>query len=172
MILYHGTGETAFQNIFSSGKLAATDVSLTYPDRLPMATEAGYLYLTNRLDIAIDYASLNEAHEMKVKRKAYVFKINLDHNSVPLEADIQDLRQFYKLYDDNKQYTFQESLVKCGSIRTPQDLYFGKEVVEYFEFYTGPSKPDNELSTKARKQVREFPHDPDFNPSQFKWIKT
>lgn len=167
--LYHGTGETAAQNIFATAKLAATGVAVNYPVHLPMATQAGFLYLTDKLFVAIDYATMSEV-DKKAERKGYVFKVEIDPNIISLEADIQDLRQFYANYDPKKQYTYAESLLYCGSVRTRHDLHFGIHVKEYFEFETGPISPRNDLSTEAREKIRRFSNVSDFSPSLFKWI--
>ena len=131
MILYHGTSAERAKVIFKEGQLKAKGVNVTHQGKDPLPpTEPGFLYLTNRLYLALYFAT--EHDENDTIKSCYIFKVNVSESI--LQPDPTEISMVLGKKIDGNDYRFQDSLNICCAVRTNKDLVIGEEVIEVSSF--------------------------------------
>jgi hypothetical protein len=177
LILYHGTSVSRTNEIYKSGVLKAKEVMLTHGNHSIVPTEPGYLYLTNRLAIALYYArlanlmhhedlALNEQGQGYRLNSLHVFKVDVLKEFLEPDLDEIAARQFRtvsSLTDTN--YSLSDSLTLTCSARTTRDIDLRMNVVQH-GFIECPSNKQVAQCGQLRRDISE----PDFPASELEWF--
>lgn len=170
MIFYHGTSLKRAKEIEQDRLIKSTGIPLTHGNNLYYPTEQGFVYLTNYLYSAIHYAILS-SELIDNTYSCAIFKVDIDPRF--LLADEQDISIVLRTKEIQKAYSFEESLDICASVKVPNDLNFGKEVISYATFnYVLPAKSELALNIKeaCSKAVQYKKYKaPDISESLFTW---
>lgn len=122
MILYHGTGHTAANEIIKTGVIR-NDAPLKWGEGsflpfadgeyLDISTTPGFVYLTDKLSLACFYGNIHRSDEDKLKGY-YIFK--LDIPSEELLPDKDELRINYEIEQDDISADESLHISRCVSV--------------------------------------------------------
>lgn len=164
MILYHGTSEENAKRILSQKVIKASGTSLTHGANPLMATQGGYIYLTNKAYLGFYYSMIASDGPEKT---LYVFKVSVDENL--LLADDQEVKVILGAAYTPKNYTIEESLEISSAVKTTKDLHFGVEVLSHATMTYSVIDSSQQIKEIKQKATARIQGD-DIDLTQINWI--
>jgi hypothetical protein len=162
MIFYHGTTETAGVSILND-KCIKTTGSVGVPVKYDLrvgASQHGYVYLTNKLYVAVYHAKTLAP----LSSTLYVFKMDVQPDELlPDTHEIQIM--LGESFDENHSYSLDESLAIAESAKVSRNLHFGTDIIAYTTYPLRSQDPLlKEVTLKAAKG-----NQPDISEMIFNW---
>lgn len=130
MVVYHGTTQDRAKEILECKKILMTNEQIKrYED-----TECGYVYVTDNLAFAIDFATRSIKKDETIT--GVVYKIIIDDNEL--------------LLDENDKNSFFVNDVEYVCYKVNRDLLIGKDAVSFLVKDYSYKTMDNEINDIAR----------------------
>lgn len=133
MILYHGTSDLLANEIIKTRKIKNIcerswkgEIRTQSGNNINIDTTDGYVYLTNKLSLAIYYGNCANMKQGKHSLEVFIFRINIDEKELLPDKDELKLNRINPL-----NVTAEESIKKCCCVSVDHSLDADNYIIEY-----------------------------------------